>query len=210
MASGNYACVIENRLMRRALGGLLGALSGDAIQQERSFLVGKVGEQIASELFTVTDDPLVIGGFGSRAYDNEGMTARKMPIFERGILRNYYINTYYASKMGVEPTTGGQSNLVFATGENDLESLLRNMGTGILVTGFMGGNSNDTTGDFSVGIRGHWIENGRRVKPISEMNLAGNHLEAWKQLVEVGNDPWPYSASRPPSMRFEELTFSGA
>ncbi|MCK4413184.1 MAG: TldD/PmbA family protein [Candidatus Eisenbacteria sp.] len=210
MESGTYACVIENRLARRTLGGLLGALSGNAIQQERSFLAGKIGDEIASPLFSLTDDPLVVGGFGSRAYDNEGMTARKLPIFEKGVLRNYYLDTYYASKLGMKPTTGSQSNLLFTTGDEDLEGLLRSMGTGILITGLMGGNSNDTTGDFSVGIRGHWIENGKRVRPLSEMNMAGNHLESWKHLVEVGNDPWRYSAARAPSMRFDELTFSGA
>ena len=132
-----------------------------------------------------------------------------MPIFENGILRNFYLDTYYASKLGRPPTSGDQTNLVFPTGERDLPGLLREMGTGLWITGFSGGNSNSATGDFSIGIRGQWVENGEPVRPVSEMNLAGNHLEAWKQLLEFGNDPNPNSSIRCPSMRFGELQFSG-
>ncbi|MFH1143534.1 MAG: metallopeptidase TldD-related protein, partial [Candidatus Eisenbacteria bacterium] len=207
--SGRYPCVIENLVVGRAMGGLMGALSGGAIQQQRSFLADKIGQPIASETLTVIDDPHVPGGLGSRVFDGEGMTANRMPVIEKGILRNFYLDTYYASKLGLAPTTVGQSNLVFASGTRDLEALLQAMGTGILVTGFMGGNSNSTTGDFSVGIRGHWIENGRRVQPISEMNLAGNHLEVWRHMVEAGSDVWGMSSTRSPSLRFDELQFSG-
>ncbi|MBP6875744.1 MAG: TldD/PmbA family protein [Candidatus Eisenbacteria bacterium] len=210
VATGRYPCIIENRQVGRAMGGLLAAFYGGNIQQQQSFLADKAGAQIGSAIFTVINDPHVPGGFGSRTYDSEGMSTVRMPVIERGVVRNFFFDTYYASKLGVQPTTGSQSNLVFETGSRDLEAMLQAMGTGLLVTGFMGGNSNSTTGDFSIGIRGHWIENGKRVKPVSEMNLSGNHLEVWKHLVEVGNDPWPYSSTRSPSFRFDELQFSGA
>ncbi|MCK4304468.1 MAG: hypothetical protein KAY24_09545 [Candidatus Eisenbacteria sp.] len=83
------------------------------------------------------------------------------------------------------------------------------MGTGILITGFRGGNSNSASGDFSIGVRGQWIEDGAPVHPVIEMNLAGNQLEFWKQLVEMGNDPFLYSQVRCPSLRFDEVQFSG-
>jgi PmbA protein len=207
--TGRYPFVIENRQVGRAMGGFLAAFLGGNIQQQQSFLAGKIGEQITSPQLTLIDDPHIPGGFGSQTYDNEGMSTRRLPLIEKGVLRNFFLDTYYASKLGMKPTTAYQSNLVFDPGQRDLEGLLQAMGKGILVTGFMGGNSNSTTGDFSIGIRGHWIENGRRVRPISEMNLSGNHLEAWKHLVEVGNDPWPYSTNRGPSLRFDELQFSG-
>jgi len=210
MSTGRYPCVIENRIVSRVLGGLLNPLFGTAIQQQRSFLAEKLGERVASEALTLVDDPHVIRGLGSSLFDDEGMATHRRPIFERGVLRNFYLDTYYASKLGMEPTTGSTSNLTFDHGSRDLEGLLQAMGSGILITGFMGGNSNATTGDFSIGIRGHWIENGQRVRPLAEMNLAGNHLETWQRLVEVGNDPWLNSSRRCPSMRFDELQFAGA
>jgi PmbA protein len=193
MASGRYACVIEN-----------------LIQQKRSFLADKLGQAVAGELFTIVDDPFVVSGFGSGVYDDEGMSTYKRPIFERGVLRDFYLNTYYANKLNLPPTSGSQTNLIFESGARDLDGLLQSMGTGILITDFVGGNSNSTTGDFSIGIRGQWVENGRRVRPVAEMNLSGNHLTVWKQVAELGNDPWPYSSVRCPSLRFGELEFAGS
>jgi PmbA protein len=207
--SGLYPCVVENSVVRRVLRGLGAPLGGRAIQQQRSFLADKIGVEIASPVLTITDDPHVYGGLGSATFDDEGMSTRKIPIIERGVLRNFYLDTYYASKLGMEATTGSRTNQVFEGGDKDLDGLLKAMGTGILITGFSGGNSNSATGDFSIGIRGHWIEGGKRVRPIAEMNLAGNHLTFWKRLAEVGNDPYTYSSTRVPSLRFDEVQFSG-
>jgi PmbA protein len=208
-ASGRYRCVIENRVVGRLLAWLLAPLDGRAIQQQASFLADKKGEPVLAEGLSITDDPFVVGGLGSRLYDGEGMARAEMPVFERGVLRNFYLDTYYASKLGLEPTSGSQSNLVFSGGERDLAGLLEQMGTGILVTGFSGGNSNAATGDFSIGVRGQWVENGKIARPLAEMNLAGNHLSFWQRLVETGNDPRIYSSWRTPSMRFDEVQFSG-
>ncbi len=125
------------------------------------------------------------------------------------LLRSFFIDTYYGSKLGEEPTTGSTSNLVFSSGDKGLPQLLAKMKKGILITGFSGGNSNPATGDFSVGVRGQWIEDGKPVRPISGMNLAGSHLGLWKQLRELGNDPNVYSSIRCPSLRFDAVQFSG-
>jgi PmbA protein len=207
--SGQFDCIIENRVAGRLLRGLFGPLSGRSIQQKRSFLADKMGQEVLGKVLNITDDPFVVGGLGSGTYDGEGMSLKKIPVFEKGVLRTFYLDTYYASKLGKEPTTGGQSNLVFSTGDKDLEGLLKVMGKGILVTGFSGGNSNSATGDFSIGIRGQWIENGKIVRPVAEMNLAGNHLKFWKRLAELGNDPNPSSSWLTPSLRFEKIQFSG-
>lgn len=207
--SGQYACVVENRVVGRLLGGLLSPLTGRAIQQKQSFLADKLGQQIAGPLLSITDDPLLVAGLGSQTYDDEGMSTVKRPIFEAGVLRTFFIDTYYGSKLGMQPTTSEWSNLVFPTGKRDLAGLLERMSTGILVTGFSGGNSNSATGDFSVGVSGLWVEGGKVVRPITEMNLAGNHLSFWKQVAELGNDPWIYSSTRAPSIRFNSVQFSG-
>lgn len=207
--SGLYPCVIENRVAGRLLGDLLAPLAGQAIQQKRSFLADRLDQPVASEAFTVEDDPLLLGGLASRPYDGEGLTLKRRFLFERGVLRTFLLDTYYASKLGREPTSGGTTNLVFPPGSRDLAGLLAAMGTGILVTGFSGGNSNPATGNFSLGIRGLWVENGRPVRAVSEMNLSGNHLQFWRALLELGADPFVHSGWRTPSLRFAPVQFSG-
>ena len=207
--TGEYACVIENRAAGRLVAALFEAVEGSAVQQKRSFLAGKVGQPIGSGVFTITDDPHVEAGLGSRYYDGEGMATRPRPVFERGVLRGYYLDTYYARKLKLEPTSGSRTNLVWGAGKRDLAGLLKAMGKGILVTGFIGGNSNSATGDFSFGIRGYLVERGQTTRPVTEMNISGNHLAFWKRLLELGKDPWPYSGNRCPSLRFDKVQFSG-
>lgn len=207
--TGSYPCVMENRVAGGQIGNLFGPLFGGAIQQQRSCMADKLGTQIGSSVLTIIDEPHLVGGYSSTTFDGEGMATRRMPIFEAGVLKNFYIDTYYGSKLGQEPTTGNSTNLVFPAGTRDLAGLLKAMGTGILITDFRGGNSNNATGDFSTGVTGHWVENGEIVHPIAEMNLGGNHLTLWKLLAELGNDPYPYSDTQVPSLRFNELQFSG-
>lgn len=201
--------VLENRAAGR-LAGFLGApLSARALQQKQSFLEGKLGQVVGSERMTITDDPLLPRGFGSRHFDNEGISARRLPIFEKGVLRHFYVDTYYGKKLGIAPTTGSTSNLAWATGDKDRDGLVAELQDGILVTGFIGGNSNATTGDFSLGVQGFRIRDGRLAEPVAEMNIAGNHLELWKRLAAVGNDPYPYSPLRTPTLLFDGVQFAG-
>jgi len=201
--------IIENRSTGRLLGWLGQALSGRNLQQKSSFLEGKKGEQFASPALTITDDPFVEQGQSSRLYDGEGMTAKVMPLFEKGVLKNYYLDTFYARKLEVEPTTGSPSNSVFALGDKDQAGWMKELGKGILITGFLGGNSNSNTGDFSAGIQGFQFEGGEIVKPVAELNIAGNHLSFWKQLLGLGNDPYPFSSRRSPCLVFEDVVVSG-
>ena len=207
--TGLYPCVVENVVAGKLIGSLLSPLDGFMLQQKRSFLAGKLDQQIGSPLLDLADAPHLPAGLGSASFDSEGMATRPRPIFEKGKLRTFFLDTYYARKLKREPTTGARSNVVFQPGERDLKGLLAQMGTGLLINGFLGGNANPATGDFSFGIRGLWVEQGRIVRPVSEMNLSGSHLEFWKRLVELGCDPWSSSAMRTPSLRFDEVQFSG-
>jgi PmbA protein len=201
--------VVENRAAGRLVSMLLGPLAASMLQQKRSFLEGKVGAQIGSALLTLSDDPLIVRGLGSRLFDGEGLAARPFPVFEQGVLRNYYVDTYYGRKLGMPPTTGRTSNLTWGLGPKPLAGLLADMGEGILVTGFLGGNSNSTTGDFSLGVMGHRIRGGRPAEPVSEMNISGNQLELWTRLAGVGSDPYPYSPIHTPTLLFEGVQFAG-
>ncbi len=201
--------IVDNRAAGRLVGMLAGPLSGGAIQQKRSFLEGKIGQPIVSELISITDDPLIPKAFGSRKFDGEGIAAKKRPIIENGVLKAYYIDTYYGRKLKLEPTSGGPSNLSWKLGSKSQKELLADAKEALLITGFIGGNSNGGTGDFSVGVVGFRVRNGVIAEPVSEMNLSGNHLEFWKKLVAVGNDPFPYSALRPPTLVFDGVSVAG-
>lgn len=207
--SGEYYMIIENRAAGRMVSILSGAMSGGAVQQKSSFLEGMAGEQIASPLFTMIDDPTLESRFASRIYDGEGLAAEKRVMVEKGILLYYYIDTYYGKKLNQAPTTGSHSNLTFETGSKNKDEMIRELNSGVLVNEFIGGSVNATTGDFSLGVAGFLIESGEIVKPVSEMNISGNAISFWKRLTDVGNDPMPYGSVLTPSMRFDEVYFSG-
>jgi len=207
--SGKYTMLVENRAASRLLGMLRGPLSARALQQKSSYLDGMLGKKIASEKLTVIDDPFIKRGMGSRHYDGEGLAAKKRKIINKGILESYFIDDYYGKKLGLDPNGGSPSNLVFDYGNRSLEEMMSDIQRGLLITGFIGGNSNSTTGDFSFGIVGQLIENGKVVQALNEMNVSGNAKEFWNQIVEMGNDPYPYSSWRRPSMLFEDVQLSG-
>ena len=209
MESGVYDMIIENRAGGRLLYAMYGPMQARSLQQKSSFLEGMLGKKIASEKLTITDDPFVSTGMGSRLYDGEGIVAKSRVMIDKGILKSYYVDNYYGKKLGMEPTTGGPSNIVFDYGTKSMDDMVKEVQKGILVTGFIGGNSNSTTGDFSFGIVGLYVENGKIVKPVNEMNISGNLKEFWNRLAEVGNDPYQYSSWRMPSIYFKDVQFSG-
>ncbi len=201
--------IVENRNVPRMLGGFISAMYGSNIQQKRSFLADKKGKKIASKDFTLIDDPFVMSGLGSGLFDSDGLATKKRTMVDSGVLKEFYVDWYYSRKLGWEPTAGRPSNLIIPPGKRSVKEIMKDLGRGILITGFIGGNSNSTTGDTSVGIFGNLFENGKPVQPVAEMNVAGNHLKIWNNLVEVANDPWVYSSWRTPSLVFKDIVVSG-
>lgn len=188
----------------------LGPLGAASIQQGRSYLAGKQGQKVFGDKLTVTDDPLIVRGLGSRHFDGEGISAKRMPVIEAGVVRNYYVDTYYGKKLGLAPTSGSASNRVVALGDKPLAAILGDVNEGIYVTSWLGGNSDPTTGDFSLGLRGHQIQGGKIGAPIGEMNVTGNLADLFAKLALLGNDPYPYSSLRAPTLVFEAVQFSGS
>ena len=201
--------IIENRGVPRIMRGFFAALTGWNIYQKRSFLADKKGQKIGSDKLTLVDDPFIQEGLGSRLFDGDGIATKKRTIVEAGALKDFYIDWYYSRKLGCEPTSGGQGNMIIPAGARSVDEIMKDLGKGVLVTDFLGGNSNSTTGDFSVGIFGQLFDKGKIVHPVSEMNIADNHLKFWHKLVECANDPWPYSSWRTPSMVFTDVVVSG-
>ncbi len=201
--------IIENQNVERLFGGFLGAMLGRSIQQKRSFLADKKGQPVASRLLTLIDDPLIPKGLGSRRFDGDGFAARKRVMIEAGVLKEFFVDWYYSRKLGWEPTSGSTSNLVIPPGTRPVKEIMKDLDRGILITGFIGGNSNPTTGDASIGIIGTLFEKGELVQPVAEMNIADNYLKLLPRLIEVANDPFPYSSNRFPSLVFENVVVSG-
>ena len=207
--SGSYTMLVENRAAGRLLGMLRTPMTARALQQKSSYLEGMLEQRIASDKLTLIDNPFILKGLGSRLYDGEGMATQQRTFIDKGVLKHYFVDFYYGQKLDMPPTTGSPSNVLFAYGSRDLKAMIKDISKGILITGFLGGNSNSTTGDFSFGITGVLIENGRLVKPINEMNVSGNAKEFWHKLEEIGDDPYLYSSWKIPTMMFKDISFSG-
>ncbi len=201
--------VVDSRAAASLVSRMLRPASGRSVQQGQSFWATLIGEQAFSDKLTIIDDPLIVRGLSSRHYDNEGISSRALPIIENGVAKNLYVDTYYGRKGDMEPTTGSPSNRVVSPGEHSLQELLGKVGDGVYVTSWLGGNSDSTTGDFSLGLRGHMIENGEIGRPVGEMNVTGNLRDLFTRLDLVGNDVYPYSSTLSPSLVFSDVDFSG-
>ena len=215
LATGKYTVVVENRSVGRLLGAMLSPLGGAALQQKRSLWEGRLGQQIASPLLSIYDQPHLPRGLGSALWDGDGFACKERPIIDQGVLQTYLINDYYAKKMTVDqgqtvlPTGANLHNLVWQYGDKDLADLIKDIGDGVLINRFLGGNSNGTTGEFSLGCAGHVIRNGQLAEPITEVNMSGQLEELWSNLALVGSDAHPEGSSRCPSCVFENLQLSG-
>ena len=209
IATTKIPVILENRGAGRVLNGLVGPMSAGNIQQKRSFLAEKKGMTIGSRFLTVIDDPFIPRGLGSRYYDNDGFPARKRTLISEGVLNEFLVDWYYSRKLGWEPTSGSLSNIIIPPGTRSTGEIIRDLKRCIVVTDYIGGNSNSTTGDFSVGIIGKLYEKGEFVRNVAEMNIADNHMNFWNRLVEVANDPWMYSQSRFPSLVIDDVVVAG-
>jgi PmbA protein len=209
ISSGKYPMVLDNRVGANLLSPLYNALSGYSLYQKQSFLAGKKDQPIASKVMTIFDDPAIPSGPGSRYFDGEGLALAKRAIIDEGVLRSYYIDTYYGKKLGMDPTSGSSTNVVFNLGTRDMDAMVKSLKKGILITGFNGGNCNGSTGDFSYGIEGYLVENGSIIHPVNEMNITGNMTKIWMNLVEAGNDIIDGSSFRIPSLMIDNVDFSG-
>jgi PmbA protein len=210
LSSGPMTLVFDNRASRSLIIHWMRGLSGPALQQRRSFLLDKRGERVGNHRFTLLDDPFIPRGFGSALYDADGIAAHPRALVQDGILQSYLIDVYYGRKLGVAPTGGSTTNLIFAPGSRSQEAIIADIPRGVFVTGMLGGNSDTTRGDFSHGVIGFAIEDGKLTAPIGEMNITDSHAALWDRLAEVGDDPFLLSALRTPTLAFEGVSVSGA
>lgn len=207
--SGTYDLITDNRSGGKLLNPIIAAISGGALYQKKSFLLGKKGQQVFSEKINLFDYPHQIQCLGSRLYDGEGVATFDRTIIKQGVLNEYFLSTYYANKLQLTPTISAPSGLCLQLGRKNCEELIQGVERGIWVTGYNGGNTNMTTGDFSFGIEGFYVEKGKIKQPVNEMNITGNFIDLWNKLQEVGNDPLEHVANKIPSLWFKDVKFSG-
>jgi PmbA protein len=214
------AIVLEPRTARSLLGEIFSAIAGDSVYRKASFLADKLGETVASPNFTVVDDGTIPGLFGSTPFYDEGAPSRRTMVIERGVLKNYLLNTYTAKKLGLKTTgnasrglTGsshvGPGNFYLEAGPHSPEEILRAVGTGLYVTEMIGSGVNTVTGDFSQGAVGLWIENGELAYPVSEVTIAGNLKEMLRAITYVGSDLEFRGSIASPTLTIGEMTISG-
>lgn len=209
--SGKVPVLVENTAAAKLVQDLLSCMAGSAVDQKRSWLSESLGQVMGSPLLTLVDEPSTPGGLGSRWYDNEGMAVSRRKIVKRGVLEQFLLNTYYAKHLEMEPNSGSTSNVTIEpTHNHGFDGLISELTEGLAVTSFLGGNFNSTTGDFSFGVRGLWIQDGKVAYAVKDMNLSGNYRELWAVLAAVGNDPYPNSRIGAPSMVFNQVQLAGA
>jgi PmbA protein len=222
--------VFSAEMAQSIIGNIFDAANGDAIYRHASFFSGMLGEQVAGENITVIDDGTMvfrddnggaIGGFGTRPFDGEGLPTRRTALVERGILKNYVMNTYTARKLKMQSTGNasrglagnpgiGPGNFYLEAGTLTLEEIIADVKDGLYLTETMGQGVNLVTGDYSVGASGLWIENGELAFPVEEITIAGNLKDMYRNIVAIGNDLVFHGASAAPTIRIEGMTIAGS
>ncbi|OYY06245.1 MAG: metalloprotease PmbA [Mehylophilales bacterium 35-46-6] len=181
--------LFEASLASGLISSLISAISGGNLYRKSSFLLNSLGTQIASPLLNIYEDPFIKRGLASSPFDNEGVATSARQLVENGVLQGYVLSSYSARKLGMKTTgnAGGNHNLIVQSGEHDFAGLLKQMGTGLVVTELLGHGMNMVTGDYSRGAAGFWVENGVIVHAVEEITIASNMADMLKMIVAIGN-----------------------
>jgi PmbA protein len=211
--------VFDRRVATSLIGHLLGAISGAAIARGTSFLKDKLGEKIFSEAITIVEDPFIRRGHASRPFDGEGLSGARRNVIDKGVLTGWLLDLRSARQLGLKPTgqaarglnsppSPSSSNLYLQPGTSTPDELLRNVGTGLLVTELIGSSVNMVTGDYSRGASGFWFENGELAYPVSEITIAGNLKDMFPRVTPCSDLEFRSSVNAP-TCAVEGLTIAG-
>lgn len=203
--------LFSSRLSSGLFSAFIGAISGSNLYRKNSFLMDSIGQQVFPSNIRVYEQPHLLRGLGSSPFDSEGVTTRDNVFVEEGRICQYVLGSYSARKMGLKTTanSGGVFNLTVDPTAGDLPDLLQKMGTGLLVTELMGNGGNGLTGDYSRGASGFWVEGGVIQYPVEEITIAGNLKDMFRNIVAIGRDINPNSATRCGSVLIEEMMVAG-
>jgi PmbA protein len=198
------------------IGNFVQAASGGALYRKASFLVDSLGKQIFPRHVTVREDPFVARAMGSGPFDEEGVRGHARDVVARGVLEGYFLSCYSARKLGLKSTgnAGGSHNLALHSSAtapgDDLEAMLRKLGTGLLVTELIGMGIDYVNGDYSRGASGFWVENGSIAYPVEEITIAGNLRDMFLGIAAVGADTITRGSKTTGSVLIEGMTVGGS
>jgi PmbA protein len=172
------------------IGHFVSAVSGGSLYRKASFLPDSLGKQVFSPRVNLREDPHVNKGLSSSYFDDDGVATKARDVVRKGFVEGYFLSTYSAKKLGMQTTgnAGGNHNLILEPGELDLDGMLREMGSGLLVTEVMGQGVNMVTGDYSRGAAGYWVEGGKIAYPVEEITIAGNLRDIFLDIAAIGSD----------------------
>lgn len=218
--TGTYPVLFDERVASSLIGHLLAAINGQTVARGSGWLLDRLGQQVLPAGLSVIEDPHRPRIGGSRPFDAEGLPTRRRAIVEDGILTGWILDLATARKLGMEstgnatrgtsaPPSPGTSNIDLTPGSTSRADLVGQMGTGLLVTSMIGSTINPTTGDYSRGAAGWWVEGGQLAYPVNECTIAGNLRDMLLRIIPA-NDARPHLGTRVPSLLIDGLTLAGA
>ncbi|MES2960143.1 MAG: metalloprotease PmbA [Pseudomonadota bacterium] len=216
IATCEVPVLFESSLAAGLLGAFVQATSGGSLYRKASFLEGCLGQAALATHLDLREDPHVVKGKGSAAFDDEGVPTRARAVVEAGVVKGYFLSSYSARKLGMKTTghAGGSHNLTLSSrltqGGDDLETMLRKLQRGLFVIELMGQGVNYVTGDYSRGAAGFWVEKGEIVHPVHEVTIAGNLRDMLKGIVSLGADTYTYGSKTVGSMLIDRMKVAGA
>ncbi|MBT8520816.1 metalloprotease PmbA [Polynucleobacter paneuropaeus] len=206
--------IFEAPLAAGLMGGLVQAVSGGALYRKSSFLLDSLGKAVLPKHVSLIEEPHHHAMMGSAPFDEEGVKTHARTVVDQGILQGYFLSTYSARKLGMKTTgnAGGSHHLTFQskkTCKGGLPALLKEMGTGLLVTELMGQGVNYVTGDYSRGAFGYWVENGEIQYPVEEVTIAGNLRDMLMDIAMIGSDTLVRGSKETGSILIGSMTVGG-
>ena len=216
IATTECPVLFESPLAAGLLGGLVQAISGGALYRKSTFLLDSLGKQVLPKHIDILEDPFTLRGKGSSPFDNEGVRVQARKVVDAGRIEGYFLSSYSARKLGMKTTgnAGGSHNLVLTSRRtkagDDLDAMLKKLGTGLFVVELMGQGVNYVTGDYSRGASGFWVENGEIAFPVHEITIAGNLKTMLKGIEAVGADAYNYGSKTVGSILVNRMKVAGS
>ena len=213
LATQRARVLFAPEVARGLIGHFLGAIRGSSQYRKSSFLLGAAGQQVFPSFLELRERPHILKGLGSSPFDSEGVSTRDRELVQDGVLQGYVLGSYSARKLGLRTTgnAGGNHNILVESKSGGLavEDILRELGTGLLVTELMGQGVNGVTGDYSRGASGFWVENGVIGDPVHEITIAGNLKDMYRNIAAIGSDVDLRGSVRVGSVLISEMTIAG-
>jgi len=211
LATGKYAVMFRADIANSIFGHFIAAISGGNLYRKSSFLLDALGQQVFPEFLTIEEKPFIKKALASSPFDNEGVLPVERNIIKNGVLESYLLTSYSARKLGLTTTgnAGGIHNWKLSANGGDFNAMLKQLGTGLLVTELMGQGVNVVNGDYSRGAAGFWVEHGQIKYPVAEITIAGNLKDMFSSLLAIGTDTDLRGSIHTGSLLFEAMQISG-